>query len=317
MTVEALQAVFSKMETDQPLTPAGRLFLRPEMNQIINCLVVGKKPFDIEVVKSEISNSVMVKHPRFSSLLVRDSNGREYWRRIPEVNVDDHLIIHYERLTDQHDSSVISTEEDAINEYLADLSVSSPLSVDKPLWEIHLFMAHNCFVFRVHHALGDGISLMSMLLTCCRRVEDPTQLPSIGGVGSSSSSPPSSSSFWRVLKVAWYTLLFVIEFTLRSLWLKDKKTAVSGGAGVELWPRKLATAKFSLGDMKIVKKAVTDAVTFFLNCSIISTTVLDSRSHGGYFFTQKKKVQVNYYYYYYFKINNTLHYLIPAIKVVK
>lgn len=289
MTVEALQAVFSKMEKDQPLTPAGRLFLRPEMNQIINCLVVGKKPFDIEVVKSEISNSVMVKHPRFSSLLVRDSNGREYWRRIPEVNVDDHLIIHHERLTDQHDSSAISTEEDAINEYLADLSVSSPLSVDKPLWEVHLFMAHNCFVFRVHHALGDGISLMSMLLTCCRRVEDPTQLPSIGGVGSSSSSPPSSSSFWRVLKVAWYTLLFVIEFTLRSLWLKDKKTAVSGGAGVELWPRKLATAKFSLGDMKIVKKAVTDAVTFFLNRSIISTTVLDSRSHGGYFFTQKKR----------------------------
>lgn len=256
------------MENDQPLTPAGRLFLRPEMNQIITCVVVGKNPFDIDVVKSEINNSVMIKHPRFSSLLVRDSNGREYWRRVPEVNVDDHLIIHHEPLTNELDPSVISTDEDAINEYLADLSVSSPLSVDKPLWEIHLFMAHNCGVFRVHHALGDGISLMSMLLTCCRRVDDPTQLPTIGGVGSSSSS--YSLSFWSVLKVAWYTLIFVIEFILRSLWLKDKRTVVSGGAGVELWPRKLATAKFSLDDMKTVKKAVTDAVRFFLNRSIIS-----------------------------------------------
>ncbi|KAI8532793.1 hypothetical protein RHMOL_Rhmol11G0242100 [Rhododendron molle] len=54
---------------------------------------------------------------------------------------------------------------------------------------------------------------------------------------------------------------FIMEFVLRALWVKDKRTAVSGGAGVELWPRKLATAKFWLDDMKAVKKTVTTAVS--------------------------------------------------------
>lgn len=37
---------------------------------------------------------------------------------------------------------------------------------------------------------------------------------------------------------------------------RDRKTAISGGDGVELWPRKLATAKFLIEDMKNVKRAV-------------------------------------------------------------
>ncbi|MFS7913635.1 hypothetical protein Hanom_Chr02g00144001 [Helianthus anomalus] len=41
--------------------------------------------------------------------------------------------------------------------------------------------------------------------------------------------------------------------------LDDMKTVVRGGAGVELWPRKLATAKFSLDDMKTVKSAVVNS----------------------------------------------------------
>ncbi len=47
---------------------------------------------------------------------------------------------------------------------------------------------------------------------------------------------------------------------LRVLWIRDRETVISGGAGVELWPRKLATARFLIEDMKIVKKAVPNAV---------------------------------------------------------
>lgn len=89
-------------------------------------------------------------------------------------------------------------------------------------------------------------------------------IPSLTGIGTST----SLSNHWRLslkklMKVIWYTLVYVIEFGLRSLWLKDKKTAISGGAGVELWPRKLATAKFKIDDMKTVKKAISNAVSFF------------------------------------------------------
>ncbi|KAG8365355.1 hypothetical protein BUALT_Bualt18G0096100 [Buddleja alternifolia] len=37
-------------------------------------------------------------------------------------------------------------------------------------------------------------------------------------------------------------------FVLRILWVRDKTTALSGGSGMELWPRRLATARFRLDD---------------------------------------------------------------------
>ncbi|GMP59166.1 hypothetical protein CsSME_00022557 [Camellia sinensis var. sinensis] len=81
-----------KEERDEPLTPAGRLFLRPEMNQIIHCLIGVTNPINIDSIKSEISNSVMIKHPRFSSLMVRDGHGREQWRKT-HIDIDRHIII--------------------------------------------------------------------------------------------------------------------------------------------------------------------------------------------------------------------------------
>lgn len=246
---------------DEPVTPAGRLFLQPEMNQVIHALIGVKYPWDVEAVKSEIGNSLMVKHPRFSSLMVRDSCGREKWRRT-RVNVDDHFVIRREPLNDT------VSDEDAVNEYLADLAVSSPLPADKPLWEIHLLLAHNCAVLRIHHSLGDGISIVSLFMSCCRKIGDPTQTPAIGG--GAPTRPRRRWSFTRLMLVLWYTLVYVLEFALRSLWLKDKPTAVSGGDGVELWPRKLATAKFTIDDMKTVKKAVADAVSFFVSQSLDS-----------------------------------------------
>lgn len=254
-------------ERDEPLTPAGRLFVQPRMDQVINCAISVEDPLDVDAVISEISNSILVKHPRFSSIMVKDLCGRERWRKT-EVNIDDHFIIHREPLTD--DPSI--SDEDAVNDYSADLSVSTPLSLTKPLWEFHLLLAHKCAVLRLHHALGDGISLMSMFMSCCRRADDPNQRPAAHGIGTSSSS--NNGKGWRLLnkllKVIWYTLVYVIEFGLRSLWLKDKKTAVSGGAGVELWPRKMATAKFNIDDMKTVKNAITNATINDVLFGIIS-----------------------------------------------
>ncbi|KAL1557948.1 wax ester synthase/diacylglycerol acyltransferase 5-like [Salvia divinorum] len=242
------------VDRDQPLTPAGRLFLQPQMNQIISAAITVEFPIDTDSFRAQVRSSIMFKHPRFCSLMVRDSAGREHWRRTA-VDVDQHLIVHRQPLTD--DPSI--SGEDAVNEFIADLSVSSPLSADKPLWEIHLLTANNTIIFRVHHALGDGISLMSLLLTCCRRSDDPSLLPSIGGVGAAASGQGRRLSVWTMAMAVWYTFLYVVEFILRSAWRRDRTTAVSGGAGVELWPRKLTSARFRLDDMKIVKRAVANA----------------------------------------------------------
>ncbi|KGN43919.1 O-acyltransferase WSD1 [Cucumis sativus] len=248
------------MNSDEPLTPAGRLFLRPEINQIIHCLVGLKNSIDVDSVKSQIADSIMIQHPRFSSLLVRDRNGVEYWRRT-SIEVDRHVIVVSDPVSD--DVGGVNDEK-AANEYLADLAISSSMDYSKPLWEIHLLLAHNCAVFRIHHALGDGISLMSLFLTCCRRADDPDALPTIvsdlkavrtGNRGRRS----CGEMMLEFLLTVWFSLLFVLEFIVRALWVCDRKTPISGGDGVELWPRKVATAKFALEDMKAVKKGVPNA----------------------------------------------------------
>ncbi|KAK1358893.1 O-acyltransferase WSD1 [Heracleum sosnowskyi] len=239
-------------EKDEPVTPAGRLFLRQEMNTIIHCAIAGKHPLNIPAIKSAVETSIIMQHPRFTSLLVTDRHGHERWRRT-QVNLDNHIIIRHEHVIEVND------HEKAVNEYIADLSVSSPLDTSKPLWEMHILMAHDCVVFRIHHALGDGVSLMSMLLSCCRKSDDPEMLPEIKNVG----PVRRDTNFWKlVVKAMWvifFTVVYVLELMLRSLWVKDKRTALSGGAGVELWPRCLVTAKFRLDDMKIVKNVVAKA----------------------------------------------------------
>lgn len=120
---------------------------------------------------------------------------------------------------------------------------------------------------------------MSMLLACCRRIDGEEALPRIPSFenkkGNSSSSGCSGSwwklclyylsALWGSVKMGLLSLLFVVEFVLRALWVRDRETVISGGEGVELWPRKLATARFSIQDMKIVKKAVPNAVRLCFN----------------------------------------------------
>ncbi|GMH02872.1 hypothetical protein Nepgr_004711 [Nepenthes gracilis] len=255
---------------DEPVTPASRLFLSQEMGQIINCAIGLQNPIDINAIKLEMAKSLMFKHPRFSSLLVLDPKGRQRWRKT-QINLDDHIFVHhhYTTVTAPDTTATGNTEsaEDTINDYLS-YFISSPLSTEKPLWEVHVINDLNCLIWRVHHALGDGISLMSMLLECCRKYDDASQVPAMGVRRKGDDSGKKSrgrnwreKGLWAVLKSIWFTLIYVLEFVGRSLWVKDKKTVISGGAGVELWPRKLATAKFRLADMKTVKRAIPGVAT--------------------------------------------------------
>ncbi|MFS7933446.1 putative O-acyltransferase, WSD1 [Helianthus anomalus] len=244
---------------DEPLSPAGRLFVQPATHQIINCTLGLEQPLSLDAAKHVVSNSLMIQHPRFSSLLVTDNNGREYWRKT-ELNIDRHIILRPDPIGEA------DSDEAAINDYVADLTVSSPLSYDKPLWEIHLLPAHKCVVLRIHHALGDGISLMSLMLTLTRKLDDPDQTPAIEPLVSSKRKRNENGTLGKVIKVLkmiWFSLIYVIEFIMRGVWVNDGKTVVRGGEGVEMWPRKLVTARFRVEDMKTVKNAVSDAVSFF------------------------------------------------------
>ncbi|XP_057991466.1 wax ester synthase/diacylglycerol acyltransferase 11-like isoform X2 [Hevea brasiliensis] len=266
--------------SDEPLTPSGRLFLQPEMRTIIHCALGVKHHMDIDAIKSTIKNSFMVKHPRFCSLLVRDKNGFEHWRRT-EIDIDRHIILVDETAATNGGDDV----DKIVNDYIADLSSSSPLGCDKPLWEIHMMMKQKCAIFRIHHSLGDGISLMSMLLAICRKAEDPAAVPTLATGGRRDWSGGKGKD-WRgalmgVLKMVLFNLVFCLNFVLRCLCVRDRKTVISGGDGVELWPRKVATARFWIEDMKVVKQAVANATINDVLFGVISAGLsryLDHRS---------------------------------------
>ncbi|KAM1813212.1 hypothetical protein ACFX11_027045 [Malus domestica] len=256
-------------QSDEPLTPVGRLLLQPEMNQIIHCAMGFKNSIDIDAVKSHLKTSLL-SHPRFSSLMLRDSRGLQHWHNDPYVDLDRHIIVIQNPVT----TSPVD-HETAVNEYLADLSTSSTrLSANKPLWELHLLMAHNCGVFRIHHALGDGVSVMSLFLESFRARGSDGNEEKILGRGRRK-RVNGEKGWWGLLigyvGTLWFSLVFLVEHAMRSLWLCDQKTAISGGEGVELWPRKLATARFRLQDMKLVKKAVPNATINDVLVGVVSS----------------------------------------------
>lgn len=57
-------------EDDEPLSPVARFFQAPTFNCCIIAALGSNTLFDIDAVKLGLQNS-LIKHPRFSSLLVR------------------------------------------------------------------------------------------------------------------------------------------------------------------------------------------------------------------------------------------------------
>jgi len=258
-------------------SPFSRVYLCPKMEQIISCAMGLKYPIDVSVLKKAFSDSVMINHPRFCSLMVRNRAG-EHWRKT-HVNIDDHFIIIHPTTTAAATESghVEDDVEAAVNAYLADMAVSTPLSNDKPLWEVHVLMGLNCIVLRVHHALGDGASLMSMLVACFGKKKDDSvaEKRENGGVKKGHEERKwKEGGVWGVVKSVWLTVVYAVKFLGRLLWVKDETSVISGGDGVELWPRKLETVKFQLQDFKFIKEAIPNAVScmhfFFVFCFFLS-----------------------------------------------
>lgn len=110
-------------------------------------------------VVENVANRLLV-HPRFCSVLSIVRGRRPFFLPIPGFRNDpsrvrSHITTHKPSL-----SPPLPPELDAI--------VSSPLQMDRPLWELHLFpgkdMTSSAIVFRVHHSIGDGDGLLRFFL---------------------------------------------------------------------------------------------------------------------------------------------------------
>ncbi|KAJ0724346.1 putative transferase [Helianthus annuus] len=237
-------------EEDQPLSPMARLFHEPGSNVYIISMLGCKTKIKPDVIKQNLVHSLL-HHPRFSSLQVTDKEtGNMKW--IPtNVNINNHVIV------PEIDPN-IEFPDKFVEDYISNLSRSS-IDRFKPLWDLHLLDikttdAEGTGVFRFHHSLGDGLSLMTLLLACTRQASDTDALPTLPVY--KHSTYIKVTSFWSVLVLLWNSMVAMMMFVCTVLFLKDTETPLKGSVGVENRPRRFVRKSVSLADVKVVKNAM-------------------------------------------------------------
>eukprot|EP01018_Ginkgo_biloba_P023429 Gb_16734 [translate_table: standard] len=268
-------------ESFEPLTPVGCLFNQPSLNCYILVIIGLKKKIDVELFKAGLE-STLVQHKRFSSIVKEDKRGNLNW--VPtKVNIDCHIVC----------PRIESAEPEFVENYTAKLATAKPLDPSKPLWEMHFLNvkseeAASSAVLRVHHSLGDGVSLMSLLLSCARQVANPRALPAVPCHVKSNGRDGywmtwALAVLWKFLLSIWYTFFAVMHFFATAIWLKDSDTPIKGYPGVESSPKRLVHVTLSLADIKNVKNAVNATVNdvFLAMISAGLVRYLDRRYEEG------------------------------------
>ncbi|CAL4914469.1 unnamed protein product [Urochloa decumbens] len=261
-------------EEDEPLSPTARMF-----HDFYIVAVVGLgTAVDFDPARAGLEVT-LVRHPRFCSVRVMDGPEPRWVRTT--VNLDDHFIV------PDLDPAAISADPDRVRvleDYVASLS-TLPMDQSRPLWELHVLNfptseAASAAVFRIHHALGDGTSLVSLLLACTRSAGDPKALPAMPpaapatGAGGAKrkgfpvhgvaprpawSAGAAALAGWIVscALLAWHTVVDVARFVAMALGLvRDPPTVFTGVKGVEFRRKRFVMRTLSLGDVKLVKHAL-------------------------------------------------------------
>lgn len=183
-----------------------------------------------------------------------------------KVDVDKHVIVPNLPIPGTPDSS---SSDKIVEDYISDLSKTS-VDLSKPLWEIHILNlktsdADSVAVFRIHHSLGDGMSLMSLVLACTRQISNPEALPSLPVRKISTPDPMNTGGIWWTIQMVWNTIVDVLMFVATTLFLSDTPTPLSGDKrkGGAVPSRRFVYRTVSLDDIKLIKNGMKTVSSFW------------------------------------------------------
>ncbi|KAJ0024713.1 hypothetical protein Pint_07631 [Pistacia integerrima] len=230
---------------NQPLSPVARMFHEPDSNVYIIAIIGGKTKINPEVVKERLPHTLL-RHPRFSSL---------------QVNLDDHVIV------PELDPNSIDSPDKFVEDYVSNLS-KNRIKMSMPMWDLHLLNlktsdAESVGVFRIHHSLGDGASLMSLFLASTQKVSNPEELPTLPLFKKVNFSNSCGGfwgkliKLWLVMSLFWNTLVDVVMFLATAFkLLGDTKTPLKGTLGTGSNPRRIVHRSVCFDDIKLVRNAM-------------------------------------------------------------
>lgn len=242
---------------EEPLSPAARMFHQPSFNCYIIAVMGFGRKLDVNIIRAGLE-ATLVHHPRFSSILVLvgREGKKQSWVRT-KVVVENHVVV-----PDMDPEATSKTPDQQLEDYLSSLS-TTPMDLSRPLWDLHILNirtsdAEAVGVLRIHHSLGDGVSLMSLLLACTRKTSDPDSLPTIPEARQPDHVKRSLWVFllqlWAVLVLLWHTLVDLLLFVTTAIFLQDTKTPLLGAEGVEFRRKRFVHRTASLDDVKTIKK---------------------------------------------------------------
>ncbi|GER53320.1 O-acyltransferase WSD1 [Striga asiatica] len=147
------------MEVDEPVSPTGQYFTSSVISVAVIAVLESEKAIDDSHTISLLQNVFLPISSRFSSIMV-------------DVSLQDHV-----RTPIFPAGQPPEFYDQCFSDYLSKISLEQ-LPQSRPLWEIHIFKyptktAAGNVVFKLHHALGDGYSLMGALLSCLQRADNP------------------------------------------------------------------------------------------------------------------------------------------------
>ncbi|KAG5033244.1 hypothetical protein JHK85_017226 [Glycine max] len=183
-------------EVQEPVSPPGQYFNSSVICSYVFGFLEMAVPIDDSQTIPLLKDVFLPINPRFSSIMVRDQDGRMKWKRV-QVKPEEHVKVpkfpecNSPELYDQY-----------FGDYVTRI-LTERTPQNKPLWEIHIINyptsnAAGTLIFKLHHALGDGYSLMGALLSCLQRSDDPS-LPLTFPSRTSSNSQQAKKSMFKKL----------------------------------------------------------------------------------------------------------------------
>jgi hypothetical protein len=186
---------------------------------------------------------------------VDEKEGRNMkWTRTT-VRLENHVIV-------PNLDPDIKNPDQFVEDYVSNLTKNA-MDMSQPLWELHLLNiktsdAEAVGVFRVHHSIGDGASLTSLLLASTRKTSDLEALPTFPIKKRAGHSTYSSKlwlllSFWSILRLICNTFVDFMLFVATFFFLKDTQSPIKGAPRCDLTTKRFVYRIVSLDDIRLVK----------------------------------------------------------------
>ena len=158
-------------ETSQRMSRVDTAWLRMD-NDVNLMMIVGVwllQPGITHAALCERVEDKLLKYDRFRQKVVQDPMGAT-WVHDDHFDIQRH-VLHEKKLKRERGQS----EREALQAQVGELA-NTALDPDHPLWQFHLiddYEGGSALVARVHHCIGDGIALISVMLSITDGGLDP------------------------------------------------------------------------------------------------------------------------------------------------